>query len=391
MESMRRYPLNTSIVLFFLFSLCLSACAPGTGILAGGNWQLSGLQHQHIRVLEVDFNNTKILYAGDTQQGVFVSTDSGQHWTQRSAGMPLPIAIHSLSFDSTGKKLYAATDKGIFVSADAAQHWQPIGSDLPTDSYAALVFDANAPHTIYAGTGQHGVLISTNDGATWKTTNNGLPSGDAINGLTFDSSQHQLWAATALGVFRSDDRGATWRSFNNGLPANSFVNTVQVASLSDGAQGLVFAGTNHGIYHSPDSGSHWIGGDEALIGTRIHSILIDFRSATTIYIGTDIGALRSDDNGHDWGGIGPDLPRGKPVYALTLGGSNYSQIYAAVDDVYLYPGSSSGITFTHLLPILLVLAFFYLLYRIALRGGKRRRDVLKPERIIETPPKEQWP
>jgi ligand-binding sensor domain-containing protein len=388
MESIQRYPLKTFIALFILLSLCLLSCAPGTGILAGGNWQLSGLQHQHIRVLEVDFSNTQILYAGDTQQGVFVSTDSGQHWTQRSTGMPFPIAIHAFSFDSTGKKLYAATDKGIFVSADTAQHWQSIGSNLPADSYTALAFDANTPHTIYAGTDQHGVLISTDDGATWSTTARGLPSGDAINGLTFDSIQHQLWAATALGVFRSDDRGVTWRAFDNGLPANSFVNTVQVASLSGGAPGLVFAGTNHGIYHSPDSGSHWIGGDEALIGTSIHAILIDFRSATTIYIGTDIGALRSDDNGQDWSGIGPDLPRGKPVYALTLGGSNYSQIYAAVDDVYLYPGSSGGISFTHLLPVLLVLAFFYLLYRIALRGGKRRREVLKPERIIETPPRD---
>lgn len=394
MISVRYSLLRTSVALFFLLSLCLSACAPGTGPLAGGNWQLSGLQHQHIRVLEVDFDNTQMLYAGDTQQGVFVSTDSGRHWTQRSIGLPLPIAINALSFETTGKKLYAATDKGIFLSIDASQHWQAVGnvgSDLPADNYTTLAFDSNAPHIIYAGTAHYGVYISTNDGASWSAANTGLPTDDAVNSLTYDSIQHQLWAATDQGIYRSENRGVTWRAFNNGLPTNVIVNTVQVAGLSGGAQGLVFAGTSHGFYRSQDSGAHWMSSEESLFGTSIHIILIDFRSATTIYIGTDIGALRSDDNGQDWGEIGAGLPRGKPVYALKLGASDYSQLYAAADDVYLYPGSSSGLSFTHLLPILLVLVFFYLLYRIALRGMNRRRQALKPERIIESPPTSQSP
>ena len=384
--------LRTSVALLFLLSLCLSACAPGTGLLAGGNWQLSGLRHQHIRVLEVDFDNTQMLYAGDTQQGVFVSTDSGQHWTQRSIGLPLPIAINAFSFETTGKKLYAATNKGIFASTDASRHWQAVGtvgSDLASHNYTALTFDSNAPHTIYAGTARHGVYVSTNDGTSWSTANTGLPTDDAVNSLTFDSIQHQLWAATELGIYRSDDGGITWRAFNNGLPTNVIANTVQVADLSGGAQGLVFAGTSHGIFRSHDSGVHWMSSEESLFGTSIHTILIDFRSATTIYIGTDIGALRSDDNGQDWGEIGAGLPRGKPVYALKLGASDYSQLYAAADAVYLYPGSSGGLSFTHLLPILLVLVFFYLLYRITLRGRNRRRQALKPERIIESPPTSQ--
>jgi len=394
MTSVRRYQLSSSVALLFLLSLFLSACAPGTGLLAGGNWQLSRLQHQHIRVLEVDFNNTQLLYAGDTQQGVFVSTDSGQHWTQRSIGLPLPIAINVLSFETTGKKLYAATDKGIFVSTDAAQRWQAVGTvgrDLPTDRYTALAFDSNAAHTIYAATAHHGVYVSTNDGASWSASNTGLPTDDAVNSLIFDSVQHQLWAATNMGIYRSDDKGATWRAFNNGLSTNVIVNTVQVAFLSRGVQGLVFAGTNHGIYRSQDSGAHWMSTEESLYGTSIHAILIDFRSATTIYIGTDIGALRSDDNGQDWREIATGLPRGKSVYALTLGANNYSQLYAAADDVYLYPGSSGGFSFTHLFPILLILVFFYFLYRLTLHGRNRRREVLKPERIIESPPSPQSP
>ena len=113
----------------FLLLLCLllallvglSACTPDTGIF-GGNWQTTGLQHAHIRSLEVDPNNPQALYAGDQQNGVYVTSDGGNHWSQSSVGLPSPVFVHALSFDISGKKLYAATDHGIFVSTDGAQH-----------------------------------------------------------------------------------------------------------------------------------------------------------------------------------------------------------------------------------------------------------------------------
>ena len=380
-----RMPFFLSILL--LLSLVLSACAPGTGILGGGNWQLSGLQHQHIRAFDIDFKNAQLLYAGDAQNGVFVTTDGGQHWISRSVGLPLPDTLHALSFDATGKKLYIATGKGIFASADAAQHWSPVGapgSALPVDSYTALAFDATAPHTIYAGTVHHGVLVSTNDGDTWSTANNGLPAAAVINSLVFDSDRHQLWAATALGVYRLDDKGTTWKALNSGLPPGSVVNVVRVASMSGGPNGLVYAGANHGFFRSTDSGIHWMLSEESLSGISIRAILVDFRYPSTVYIGTGAGAFRSDDNGQNWRGIGPGLPRRQSVYALILGATGYSQLFAAVNDVYLYPGTSGGLSLARLLPLLLILIMFYLLYRVAQRGRNRHRNMLKPERISET-------
>lgn len=377
-------------VLLLLLALffSLSACAPSTGIFAGGNWQSSGLPRQHVRTLEVDPNNSQVIYAGDAQNGVFVSNDSGQHWTQRTTGLPLPLAIQLLAFDGPGKKLYAATDKGLFVSADAAQHWQavsPVNSKSLTVSYTALAFDFNAPHTIYAGTLHQGVLVSTDDGRSWISASSGLPIGDAINDLAFDPDHQQLWAATASGIYRSDDRGATWRAFNSELPPNTTVYAVQPASVSGGAQNLIFAGTNIGFFRSEDAGAHWTRGQETFSGTSIHQILVDFRTPTTIYLATDAGAFRSDNSGQTWGGIASGLPKGSPVYALTFGATNYSQLYAAVNDVYLYPGSSGGLTITRLIPILLILLFFYLLYRLTTRNRRRTQQMFAPEQSGKEP------
>lgn len=244
-----------AIMLLFLV-ICLTSCASSAGIFAGGKWQSGGLQDQHIRSLAVDPNNPQIIYAGDAQDGVFVSTNAGMNWSQQRTGLTLPITIFALVFDDPGKKLYAATDSGLFVSADAAAHWINING-LPADSYTSLAFDLESPHIIYTATEHHGVYVSTNEGSSWAAANNGLPSGIIIHNLAFDSVQHQLWAATNVGIYRSGDAGMLWQDLNKGLPSSVDVNTILPAATSGGDKELVFAGTNHGFFLSQDDGAQW--------------------------------------------------------------------------------------------------------------------------------------
>ena len=378
------YPVLSRLSLVLLSLLvCLAGCAPGTGIFAGGSWQLGGLQKQHIRTLAVDPNNLQNIYAGDAQNGVFASTDAGMHWSQRSTGLPLLVTIHALAFDGPGKKLYAATDARVYVSADAAQHWTAI-TGLPADNYTALAFDLKAPHTIYTAAEHQGVLVSTNDGSSWSAASGGLPAGITINGLAFDTDQHQLWAVTNLGIYRSGNGGITWQALNNGLPAAVVVYTVLPASINGGTQGLVFAGTNQGLFRSRDGGARWSRSQETLSGTSVYAILIDYRQASTVYVAISIGALRSDDNGQNWEGVASGLPKGQPVYALALGSNGYNQLYAAANDVYLYPGNSGIFDPSQLIPFLLIIFGFLALYRLTAQGRKRARETFRPKQVDET-------
>jgi len=370
-------------MMLLLLVLSITSCAPTAGIFAGGKWQSGGLQHQHIRSLAIDPNNPQIIYAGDAQDGVFVSTNAGMNWGQQSAGLTLPISIFALVFDDPGKKLYAATDRGVFVSADAAAHWIDLRG-LPADSYTAMAFDLNAPHIIYTATVHHGVFVSTNVGASWTAANRGLPSGIIINSLAFDSVQHKLWAATNLGIYRSSDAGMPWQVLNNGLPTNVVVNTILPAAISGGDKGLVFAGTNRGFFRSQDDGAQWSPSQVSLSGTSVNAILIDYHTVTTVYAGTAIGVLRSEDNGQNWGGIASGLPRNQVVQALAIGANGYNQLYAATNGIYLFPGNSSAFDPSQIFPILLVLAFFFALYQFTSRGRKRSQSILKPESMVET-------
>src|SRR5581483_2195191 len=93
--------------LLLILSLLLVACGTDSGILGSGDWQAAGLKNQHIRALAVNANNPDMIYAGDEQGQLFVSTNAGQSWTEHSSGLPLPASIHALLFHNASKKLYA--------------------------------------------------------------------------------------------------------------------------------------------------------------------------------------------------------------------------------------------------------------------------------------------
>ncbi len=365
-----------------LLLLLLAACSSTAGIFSSGAWQTAGLSRQHIRAFAVDPNNPQNIYAGDTQDGVFASSDGGQHWKQRSAGLTLGSPVSALAFDDPGKKLYAATSAGLFASTSGAQTWAAVPG-LPSDAVTALAFDLNTPQTIFAGTQQHGVLLSRNGGTSWSAINSNLPD-TPIDSLVYDPSARQLWAGTNLGVYRTGDDGANWQSLNAGLPPGSIVYDVLPAENDGGTAGQVFVGTNQGFFLSQDNGAHWTTSQSALLHLSIYAVLIDTQTSSTLYLATDrVGVLRSSDNGQSWGSVASGLPRGQPVYALAQGATNDGQLFAASNDIYSFPGNSSALDPSRILPLLLAIAFFYLLYRLSTRGRKNRRDLLKPERIIE--------
>src|SRR5204862_529129 len=125
--------------------------------------------------------------------------------------------------------------------------------------------------------------------------------------------------------YRFDTRATTWQALNRGLSSHIVIYTVQPASVSGGIQGLIFAGTSQGFFRSQDAGAHWMQSQESLSRIAVLAIYVDFRKPTTLYIGTSIVGLRSDDSGKSWGGIAPGLPRNQPVYALTLGVTDYAR------------------------------------------------------------------
>jgi len=184
------------------------------------------------------------------------------------------------------KALYTSHQK-IFRSRDGGKSWQVVSPDLsrvnegtPSNLNAPTLADDNgitrhgvvyaiAPSPLRAGV----VWAGTDDGAVWLTRDgtaqwrNVTPPSltpwskvGTIEASHFDS--HAAYAAIdrhrlddyAPYVYRTGDDGKTWTPIVTGIPNGSFVNVVREDPQR---RGLLYAGTEKGIYVSFDDGAHW--------------------------------------------------------------------------------------------------------------------------------------
>lgn len=357
------------LLLLVVLLSTLTACSSNAGIFASTSWQAGALQNEQLQALTVDPNNLNDIYAGDSRDGVFVSTNAGSTWKKLGVGLP-PAAIFALAFDIPGKKLYAATAAGLFVSADGARNWSAV-KGLPGDSYTALAFNVQSPQSIYVGTALSGVLKSDDGGSSWVSIKSGLPTSSAVTSLLYDPNSRQLWVAFASALYRSDTNGAGWREMDRGLPANVGINTLASADGTSSQSDQIFAGTNHGFFLSADQGQHWAQSRTSLADLHIQAILADVTQATVVYAATNIGVLRSQDNGQTWQQVASGLPTNLAIKGLVQGGDNFGQLLVVSHGVYLYPGTSSVFDASRLIPLLIVLLFFVLLSRLMIARRKR--------------------
>jgi photosystem II stability/assembly factor-like uncharacterized protein len=184
---------------------------------------------------------------------VFKSTDQGNSWTeisgdltrndkskQQPSGGPLTNDITSVEYydtifaltESPLKKgmLWAGTDDGlVHVTMDGGQHWTNVSPKAPEWSTVDLIepspHDAN---TAYVAIDRHKLddlkpyIFKTNDaGTTWTAITTGIPEGANVHAVREDSKRRGLlYAGTELGMFVSFDDGAHWQTLQLNLPVS---------------------------------------------------------------------------------------------------------------------------------------------------------------------------
>ena len=204
---------------------------------------------QWVTPLILSPHNPDVIYtAGEC---VFKSTDHGQSWTQISgdlthndkskqqpSGGPLTNDITSVEYydtvfalaESPVKQgtLWAGTDDGLVqVTTDDGQHWSNVTPKMPEWSTVDLI--EPSPHdgnTAYVAVDRHKLddfkpyIFKTIDlGKNWNSIVHGIPDGAYVHALREDPKRKGLlYAGTELGVFVSFDDGAHWQPLQLNLP-----------------------------------------------------------------------------------------------------------------------------------------------------------------------------
>ncbi len=209
--------------------------------------------------IAVSPHDPNVLYHG--AEVLFRSTDGGMSWA-------------AISPDLT------RNDKSKQQSSGG-----PITKDNTSVEYYDTIFAvAESPREkglIWVGTDDGWVHVTRDAGKTWtNVTPKGMPEWSMIS--IIDASPHD--AATAYVavdrhrsddfrpyIYKTSDYGKSWTKITNGLPDNSFVHAVREDPKR---KGLLFAGTETGVYVSFDDGARWQSLQMNLPTAPMHDLLV---------------------------------------------------------------------------------------------------------------------
>jgi photosystem II stability/assembly factor-like uncharacterized protein len=261
------------------------------------------------------------LYLGT--QFVMKTSDGGLHW-------------QTISPDLTGAQASSTKTQGLPTIQNATQRGYGMVYTI-----APSPLDANLT---WAGSDTGLIHVTRDGGKTWKNiTPKGLSDWSKISLIEaspFNSAEayaavdrHRLDDQTPY-LYRTRDYGQTWQPITDGLHAPAFLNAVREDPEH---KGLLFAGTEFGVYISFDDGDHWqslqlnlpvtsirdldIHGDDLIIATHGRSFWIldnisplrqaaDVREAG-MWLYSPATAVRVDNAGF----MGTPLPPEEPTAA----------------------------------------------------------------------------
>src|SRR6266700_3716145 len=233
-------------------------------------------------------HDPSVVYHGG--EAVFKTSDEGATWTaisgdltrndkskQQSSGGPLTQDNTSVEYYDTVFALaespvekgviWAGTDDGLVqVTRDDGQHWSNVTSKEFGEWSLVSIIDAS-PHA----------------------------AGSAYVAI----DRHKLDDFRPY-AFKTTDYGKSWTKITSGLPENSYVHVVREDPKR---KGLLFAGTENGIFVSFDDGAHWQSLKLNLPTTPIHDVTVkndDLAVAThgrSFWILDDVSPLRQWNDG----------------------------------------------------------------------------------------------
>ena len=226
---------------------------------------------------------------GTARDGLFITTDGGQTFTQWTVEFDpdypdMPTNFNADVVEWSESRVFASLNNfGLFISQDNGVNFDrsdftvPSNLDSPSPDQIlpvinALSFHPTDPDRVAAALNYHGAYESRDGGVTWQALYGDLvvvdPEGEVAGmwvhtglDLVYDdvSDQTMILGIIQKGLYRTTDGGATWVLVADSLQPD---NRAQILKLTmtrlTGSPGTVFVlEDNYSLLHSTDSGLTW--------------------------------------------------------------------------------------------------------------------------------------
>lgn len=192
---------------------------------------------------------------------------------------PIIASIHD------SKTIYHAGNV-LFKTTDMGTNWEAISGDLTQndkkqqiqgggpitnegaggENYNTIMYVAESPHaqgTLWVGSDDGLLHVTTDEGKNWQNVTPPGLNNAMINAIEVSPHRPNTVFVVATRykfndfspmIFKSDDMGSSWKRINNGIGKYDFARVVREDPR---VQGILYAGTETGIYLSTDDGSNW--------------------------------------------------------------------------------------------------------------------------------------
>ena len=249
------------------------------------------------------------------------------------------IVVGSRVFASVQSDIPTALS--VYSSADGGRSWRPSNRGLPKDDGVDCF--ATDGSSVFAGTGSHGVFVTRDGGARWRTAGSGWPE------LRPDPDRAVLPSVNALavgenvfaeidgkGIWALREGAPAWSPADAGLPPDRSVRAIVASDagtfVSTYERGLYALNRKHGIWavvpHLPFEGAR-------IVSLHLH--------AGTLLAATDVGIFLTTDGGGSWAAA-RGVPMGTELSCMASAGS---VLFGATDHEGLYVSTDGGLIWQH--------------------------------------------
>lgn len=294
-------------------TICVPSRSHVAGIVNAETYEVGGGESGYIAVRPDDSN---IVYAGN-YQGFLTRYDHRTYhehvitvWPEPATGWGAKDQKYRFSWTSptllsphNPNVLYTAGNH-VFRSTDEGNSWEVISPDLtrndiskqdasggpPTrdntgaENYCTIFTLAESPmmpELLWAGSDDGLVHLSRDGGTSWQNvTPADLPEWALISiiepsphdpAVAYIAATRYKWDDFSPYLYRTSDYGASWTKITNGIAENDFTRVIRE---DPARRGLLYAGTETGIFLSFDDGAHWQSLSLNLPTVPIHDLVI---------------------------------------------------------------------------------------------------------------------
>ena len=262
-----------------------------------------------------DPRNPKIIYSDSENQIVRFDKRSNESqdisaWPVDNSGHPAGELAHRFNWTSPlmlsphdPDTMYAASE-AVWKSTDHGHSWSiispdltrndrskqqasggPLTKDITSVEYYDTIFSlAESPlqkGMLWAGTDDGLVQVTLDDGGHWSAvTPAGMPQWSSIDmvepsryasGIAYIAVDRHKLDDIQPYAYKTADGGKTWTSIAAGLPDGAVVHVVREDPVR---RGLLYAGTERGVFVSFDDGGHWQSLQLNLPASPVHDLVV---------------------------------------------------------------------------------------------------------------------